>query len=375
MLLVAVTLALVMKEKPQPYMVLGVVLGLLFLSRLDNVFLVGCVVLGLFWRDRDWKLGIACVCCAAVASIYIASNLANFGHLVPISGAIKSSAHRGVYWSGNLGPNGLIGLVGALGLVVHTAFLSTKARPFRVAMLMLSCGVLVQTFYVWALTYGDTTWVWYYVQGYLCLALLVAEIVDRLKWPGFRHAGALVLTLSLLVSGAIAYVKFVYSWSIGDPTSLPGSWKEGWLAETRKAVPDDRSVLIVFDQPGLFAYATSHPVFAIDGLTANYRLDEELKTNGMYPQLAKMEPAHFIAPLVENGSSFRTERIAMTGTPEGQIVHFFAPLDLADAGCVRIDPDALIAQRPVPDGVLGKVWGIWKLTADNTHPVPCPADA
>jgi hypothetical protein len=371
MLFLAIILTMMLSEIPLRYGVLGVLLGLLFLSRLDNVFLIGCFVIGLWLRDRDWRLGLSCVICAAIGGAYIASNLVNFGHMMPISGAIKSAAYRHTYFAGALGVNGLISLAGAGGLGVVNLLRRSRPRSYRIAMIALSAGVVLQSLYVVALTYGDTTWVWYYVPGYLCLALLAAEGTDWLQSVGAGSSGKALLALSVLVSLGVASLKFFVNSSLHDPTASGGHWRDTWMETIARTLPHDGSILVVFDQPGLFAYGTSHPVFSLDGLTGNYALEALLERQGMYSQIAQYPTAYFVAPTVAPGEKLRATATNQTGDADGQIVHFATALRAADAGCIRIAASALVTTLSAPRVLNGGELGVWRLNAQTMAPATC----
>lgn len=377
MLFVAIILYMLRTPRPASYSVLGSVLGLAVLSRLDNVFLVGCALLGLWWRDRDLRLGIACAICAAIVGCYLLTNELNFGHLMPISGAIKSAFYRHRFFAGNLGLNGLLSLAAAVLLALTNLLQRWRPADYRFACIILSAGVILHALYVWALTFGDTAWVWYYVQGYLCLALLAAQIVDTLqtKWSQSSvYLGPAIFVCCLAISTAISGGKFLLNWAWHDPKALAGQWRSAWAAETEKKLPKDQSVLVVLDQPGLFAYGTTHPVFALDGLTSNYKVDSALASHGMFSQLETLGTAYLVAPVVAAGEDFRVSVLWQRGVPGGQILHFYTPLAGADAGCVRIDNSTLVSQRRLPAMLAGGVWGTWRLTPDSVRAIPCPVD-
>jgi hypothetical protein len=374
MLCVAAVFYLLQSPTSPSYVTLGILLGLTFLGRLDNVFFIGCVFAGLWWRDRDLRLGVACLVAAAIAGTYLLTNVINFGHVMPISGAIKSAVYRQHYFAGQLGAYGLLALAGGIALAALSIAQRSFPERYRLASLMLSAGVILHGLYVWALTYGDTAWVWYYVQGFLCVALLAAQSVETLKSRVPFNLGRVLFITSVGLSVAIAVAKFSINWSWHDPRALAGHWKEAWMAEIRRVLPNDNSVLVVLDQPGLFAYSLSHPVFALDGLTMNHEFDKALATRGMNAQLQTFGTSYFVAPVVAADAEFRVSVLAQHGVPGGQIVHFFTPLSGADAGCIRIDDSALITRRAVPAMIAGGVWGVWKLNAATVHAVPCPAD-
>ncbi|MCR9248614.1 MAG: hypothetical protein NXI31_26605 [bacterium] len=78
---------------------LGLLLGVLFLARLDNFMLAATIALAIAIRQRRGGLPILLRIAATLAPIgcgYAVANLLAFGHVMPISGAIKSQ------WSGPL---------------------------------------------------------------------------------------------------------------------------------------------------------------------------------------------------------------------------------------------------------------------------------
>jgi hypothetical protein len=217
-------------------------------------------------------------------------------------------------------------------------------------------------------------WVWYYVQGYLCLALLVGQCADALTAPKGTYCARFLLALGIGVSASIAVAKFAVNWSWHDHKATAGHWRDEWIDDVEKALPADNSVLVVIDLPGTFAYGTSHPVLALDGLTSNYRWDEEIATYGMARQLQTLGTSYFLGPILASGSVYRTQFISQHGTGGGQILHFFAPLRGSDAGCIKLDDSSLVIRKVLPHVLLGGDWGIWKLSPDSLTTVPCPLE-
>jgi hypothetical protein len=371
MLVTALVCRVLLDEAPVPYARLGVILGLLFLSRLDSVFFIGCVIVVLWLRDRDWRILRARAVCAALAGIYLATNFLQYGHLLPISGAIKSAAYRGHYFVGRLGSYGFAGLCGAVGLALSS--LAGKSRPlrYRLAMLALACGTVLQCLYVAVLTEGDTAWIWYYVQGYLCMAVLAAELVGAVETRTVipRAAAPVVFALAFLLAGGLVAAQWG-GWAWHGRQMHDADWRNSWLADVLRAAPESDSVLIAGDQPGLFAYGTSHPVFALDGLTGNYKLDTELVTRQMYAEIASFRAAYLMASVVKPGGSLVSGTLSQVGVPGGQIIHFRSPLLGADAGCIFADA-GMLTSRPVPTSLIGGVWALWKLTPATMRRISC----
>jgi hypothetical protein len=79
----------------------GALLGVFFLARLDGVFLIAGIVLVRAARssaDRWLATARVVLPAAAIAGVYLANNLLTHGHVMPISGALKS------LWSGPARP-------------------------------------------------------------------------------------------------------------------------------------------------------------------------------------------------------------------------------------------------------------------------------
>ena len=90
----------------------GLVGGLTFLVRLDNVFLICIVYLFVFFQKQFKKSDlIAAGITASLAAIYIFWNIGYFGHVIPVSGMVKE-------WWGQIG--GGINFFYILGLYSHS---------------------------------------------------------------------------------------------------------------------------------------------------------------------------------------------------------------------------------------------------------------
>jgi len=85
------------RPQPRAHLVLGMLLSLTFLARLDTILLFCCVAMALGWRelragftaDSLRRLLALCLPVAGVLLLYLSTNLRLFGHVVPVSGVIK----------------------------------------------------------------------------------------------------------------------------------------------------------------------------------------------------------------------------------------------------------------------------------------------
>jgi hypothetical protein len=192
---------------------------------------------------------------------------------------------------------------------------------------------------------------------------------------GLAYLGPTLLGGCVAACLAIAGLKYHLNSSMHDLGVRSGNWRAAWISAIERAVPDPDSVLVIFDQPGLFAYGTSHPVLSLDGLTSNYQVDAFLAGQGMYAQLARLHSAYLVIPRVAAGAELHASLTTQTGSRSGQIVHFATPLSGADAGCIALADTGLVGLIEVPSVLQGGVWGIWHLTPQTMSRVPCPTAA
>ena len=217
---------------------------------------------------------------------------------------------------------------------------------------------MLQCPYITVLTAGDTEWVWYYVPGYLCLAFGTAYVLAPL--PRFAKAAFVGgISVSLLCLGA----KFFLGWSVYQPLMTEVGWRERVIAVTESAIPDDGAPIFVIDQPGMFAYSTHHPIYAMDGLTGNFVLDREIGDRGMAYELNKYGPGYMIFPLLPPGEAATVNSVTQTGRDDDQLLHFWAPFSRRDAGCVSLPSDSVLARANTVAVVGTGVWGIWRTDA------------
>jgi hypothetical protein len=289
------------------WLLAGASLGLAILARLDLIFFAGFAVLSpVVTRDASLREGLRRalllgVACAAVVLPYLLLNLLWTGHIVPISGAIKStfpSLAPAAFWL-KLGVGGILCTLGALlgGLL---CLQRTLAAPVRFLLGVTSLGAIAQGLYVslfarwgWSTDYG-----YYYLCGLLCIALLLpvayAAYAERL--PSFspqakqRLAAGIALTAALVVPARVAS-------NVLDGVSLTPDNEvieaARWMNEN---LPAD-AVIYTFDAPGRLAWFSERPVLAADGLTHGFDYDSQLTRLEITAFLRERQVTHIVAPL------------------------------------------------------------------------------
>jgi hypothetical protein len=338
----------------------GLLCGLLFLARLDAIFLAGALLVAFLLAFNGGSLTTAAALTLAsgagfllVAAPYFAFNLQHFGHLVPISGAIKSTFPFASFVPGRLGIPGSLGLLSAVGL----AALLARRGPGggRWVVLPLIAGTILHAAYTVMFTSHDTRWVWYYVPGLMCGALLTALLGEG--WPAARLArwGGVAF---LIVAPLAAAYRYAPELRGPGPTTRWQVRAARYLAAT---LPDSTGILVA-DWPGIFAFYSDRRIVSTDGLTADYRYNDDVVREGITEFCRRRNISHYIGFEFEYPRPVKghVNRIR-AGLQE---VTVYAPLTHESAGVLML-PDSMKLARfqemfPEPDA---RVWrmALWKL--------------
>jgi len=252
----------------------GILLGLLLLARLDAVFVA--VALTGYLAGAEWAraglpaalrkgLGVFWPTVALVAP-YLAWNWLAFGHLVPISGALKTSLAAPGWLPENL-PRPYLALL-ALCLC---APLALRRRPGDTRALALVCaldlGLSLQTLHavVWM---RWAVFAWHFALfipiAALAAAVLARAALERLPRP---VPGALGAGLAALVAVAqlasIARLPLAFT----GATGAAGVW-------VAQHLPED-AVLAMKDS-GAFGYFAERRVMNLDGVVNSFAFEQSL---------------------------------------------------------------------------------------------------
>ena len=315
--------------------VAGVVLGLLFLARLDLVYVVAALLGAVAWCRRDPVVLRAAVPAAVVAAPYLLWNLFRFGHLLPVSGALKVDITN---------PRFLVGAVGATGLGLLTiaavggALGWSSARwapPARATWTAVAAGAAASSLFYFVAGQGTfTTWNWYYVPHAVAAATGVAVAADSLvardrrAVPAIGVGLAAIVVLSFAVLGARAVGESDRVWSAGRAFA-------GSLAEE---VPPGELVATV-DLPGVLAFSGEREVLSMDGLTADFDFQDDLVDRGAACVLSELGVEHLVT-------------YADAGPGE---IEFTSWLHRRSAGSVTLDPDDRLLAGSDPAMVLWRI--------------------
>ncbi len=272
----------------------GLVLGVIFLSRLDSAFLVlaaGAMFLAAGIMTRAPWRQLAARCLALVAGVlvfavpfFLWSHL-QFGTLSPISGRVKSSfpaLRSSLDLEGDMG----VGLVlVALNLFVAVAVAAIDRRRGKSLagllvspLAVLTAGSVVHFTYTFLFMAWGVYW-WHFVVYGAAVALGVAQLAHRAStiWPAARHALRIGFPVVIGVAGLAAQVSGV--------AHKVSSHREWLLAAEWARDNTDGHAIFAMKDAGLFGYFSRRQVINLDGKANGYEFLDSLERGDVVPYL------------------------------------------------------------------------------------------
>jgi hypothetical protein len=327
----------------------GLVLGLLFLARLDNAFLIAG--LGVWHLTQLRQPGgapakgllVSAAVSLLIATSYLSWNLMAFDGLMPISGEVKAwiSAQRTaellalgwIPWLKNtlwfftqgkaVGILPLAGLLAAPSLLAANAMLAHRNMPIldpqwkpMLLVLWLSSGLKI-AYYCLGEAYPSNTLIWYYVQEIIVLGLWLAAAGRMLLSALSKRAASEVARMAVAAA-------FVVSW-IGVISSRP--FLEWELASLRMVPEIERiagpEAIIGSWDAGVLGYFLPNPVVQLGGLVNDREFFRHLQ-DGRYREYLTLNGIQYLANLVRPGRDRhflddfgKSEFTLMFRSPEG----------------------------------------------------------
>ncbi len=299
----------------------GMLIGLLMLSRLDTVFLALTIVGALLVLGRHrpvttriGQASIATLVAMAVVTPYLAWNLAEFGRVMPIAGAIKVDASRFAFSPEAVGIAAfvLLGVAVTAGIAAFTG--RARGEAWSWWLVTFIGASLASLFYYCFAAIAWTGGGWYQVPQLLAAALAVAPAVDRLLESPKR------LVRQLLVGAQVAFVALIAFVEVRF--YLIGSYRPETEAVVRfgDRIRDEvgpGGVVAVADFPGVLALTSERRMIAIDGLTGDFAFQEQLRDVGPSCTFAERGIRYIVArdgPGLEPGSGTRATFTLLAGS-------------------------------------------------------------
>jgi hypothetical protein len=384
------------RRAPWRCALIGVCGGVAMLARLDNVFVVAMLfslvlldearwdVRALFSAStlaRAFTIGLPCL---LVLAPYLIHNQVQFGHCVPVSGAIKSTMPQVVFNRHAISRLGQAGLVAAtLGLIF--CLRRDTSRPRRLVLGALSAGVWLQAMQIVFMTRHHTGWPWYYVSGVLVMGWVGLWVLERmavapaslLRYPAaWLQKGTrlclLALALGLAVNG-YAWVRYRSSAPLirqsFERERLTGPHDTRWQIAAGQwlatALPANSGIM-VYDWPGMIAYASGQRILPPDGLINDFAYNDDILRMGIGPYLQSKGVGYWLGP-ADPSATPDQYWYHVRAREGGQSVEVFSPLYRTSAGTFKLEAVHQVARlrdaiphQDMPDLVL------WRIGSPNT---------
>lgn len=354
--------------------------GISIVTRLDDVFVVTfllSVPVLIDAKNAAWRRAVLTALNLGggvflVLGPYLIWNYISFGHLMPISGAIKTplesfnfpmDLHR-------LGPWGWRFTTAAF--VVGVSAGLWRSMPLRGSILAACIGGLIHSLYVlFAMGATFTQWSWYHVPEAIIFAIsfpiLAQKVIDAatVKFAIPYKFALSALIVIVFVSAFSVPVRKYYRVTTAEPNWWEFAQSIGeWV---RNSTPSDARIM-VDDLPGAIAYYSDRAVICADGLVSDYEYVEHVKKLGIVDYLRNKHIEYFIGgnPAIF-GAPFDADQSRQFGSirnftdwPSQQVVRFFSPLGGDAVGSVDLRNATRIAIFSF-DGIPHKA--IWSIPA------------
>ncbi len=288
---------------------LGLILGILFLSRLDNLFFITIILIYYTFITEDKKINFKYILISAFFSFivvlpYLYYNYQNWGHIVPISGAIKSIFPTATFDINSLGTFGQ--LVTFIVLICFLSIFMMKIKDNKGNLLfILSSSSLISSLYVVIFTDHHTNWAWYYVTGVITIAFFLPLIVDKIEDK--LQFGYKFQYFTIIVTIIISFLGISRSWSEYfnpeargfNPFQFKSTNNCRWLIYVGKWLKENLpadSRIMIYEWPGLIAYFSDMKIVPIDGLMNDFKFQDDLVNYGIDKYIRINNLEYFIAP-------------------------------------------------------------------------------
>lgn len=375
LLLLAFARLAITKERHGRSVLLGLLLGLAALARLDMVFLFFAIALAalalglrgssLFRFDRErrplWPALLPSVILLSVATLvvlpYLGWNLARFGHLAPISGAMKSSFPlvRPTWSTLTAFPEFTLLLGLALGFVT---LLPRSGVPLTRLLGVIGLAAALHFAYTLLfMVWGVDRW---------HFSLLIPIALLALPW------GAEQLAARFLPSAPARALPLVAGlWLAVAVQTTALALRDGrWLAKTRELALSARETLppdavVAMTDSGIFAYWSERTTINLDGLINNYRYRDLLRSGHLADYLAERRVGYILDQNHVGSRDYLTGRYRVRPfriwyRPEGRVagevklyredeVRRVPVASRVKLGSIRTEPNVLLLWRYRPE--------------------------
>ncbi len=332
------------KDNLTIYLIIGVILSLCFISRLDDIFMVIAFAAAILWLDKGLyinrlkKIALVTLPSCVLCGLYMLFNYSGSGSFLPVSGAAKASfaLMENAYISvetmflQNIGPNfNAVRHLSALYRQVQMLFIAASAIVFiiiltkspltkhtnaNIFLRALLVGVCLKAFYNFLFVeVGRQGVIWYYVSSMLIFnfvaLVLLSQIHRQFMGLGKATKMGLIVILALYLG---AHLNLMITIPASGKTLEYKFWsnRETIASELKSRDPD---IKIIEYEDGIINYSLGIPTMHGIGFVVD-RAAHDAKKGGRMLELAYKRGFNTIGSLAyirlakENISSDYIER-------------------------------------------------------------------
>ena len=361
------------KETPdwKNFIWMGVTMGLCMLARMDTVFFCAIIWLALIWQQPRKILLLTLPPCAMLIP-YLVDNYVSFGHIVPVSGAIKSTFPNIDLSYYHLGLHGGPVVVTAV-LLSACSLMVEQTKKNRQFFAILFFGVVLHALYLAAFSVGSQ---WYYTTAYITIAFSLMSIATFLSGKLSKAFSVVCSVMTLLAFSfflVISFLKTQYHFSVTlvfkgkeslteTSAEMPAAKR---LAERLKKEFPQNTAFFMFDYPGMVAYYSGMKIFPFDGLMNDFSYNYHVADLGVSSYAKQKEIDYIIVPVAIAGKEYdRGPLHIWTESGLDTNIEVFTPIGNRKAGRLTLPNDQIIFRMPNPVSPLNKEFpeiALWKI--------------
>jgi hypothetical protein len=359
------------RRDPKRQLLLGALLAVVVLARLDMIFVLAVALAALFGAAlrargarRERLAGSLLVAAGAAALVgpYLLFNRESFGAVMPISGLLKSSfphLSSPAYGLSSLDRRGALGLLCAAAYAAYVPVRRLRRgnvpdplRGFRTVMAVMAYAILLH--FVHALFFMKwAVFNWHYLPYVLFATLAVAEPAERvLSAAGPRPAGAAFGLALVAIAAAGSFATYRLLGRPVDRDWRPASYRAALWAREHTA-PD---AIFAMKDAGNFGYFSLRRVVNLDGVVNNLEYQAALREKSLRAYLA----IKGVDYLVQHAFWERPDVTA--GTYDSLAVSYRSHRYESDSDTIVLrGTDEVYRSHPYFDGPYETVFVIWRL--------------